>query len=81
MLGIAIEDQVGPVREFARDFAIDYPVLLAKDQGYSLMLTMGNNQEALPFTVAIDRRGNVVARKLGRMSSTEVEAAFQAALR
>jgi thiol-disulfide isomerase/thioredoxin len=81
VLGIAIEDQVGPVREFARDFAIDYPVLLAKDQGYALMLAMGNNQDALPFTVAIDRHGNVVARKLGRMSSTEVEAAFQAALR
>jgi len=30
--------------------------------------------------LVLDRRGNVVAKKLGRMSKSEMEAAFAAAL-
>lgn len=80
VIGIAIEDQAGPVRDFAREYRIDYPVLLAKDQGLELMQALGNNQAALPFTVVIDRKGQLVARKVGRMSKSEIEAALTAAL-
>jgi thiol-disulfide isomerase/thioredoxin len=81
LLGIAIEDQAEPVREFAAAHRINYSVLLAKDQGLPLMAALGNDQGALPFTVVIDREGNIVGRKLGRMSLTEIEAAFAAAIR
>jgi thiol-disulfide isomerase/thioredoxin len=81
LVGLALENQTAPVADFVRQYGIDYPVLLADEQGYALMTALGNPQQALPFTVAIDRRGNVVARKVGRMSSTEMESAFAAALR
>lgn len=80
VLGIAIEEQAGPVKDFAREYKIDYPVLLAKDQGFDLMQALGNNQAALPFTVVIDRDGQLVARKVGRMSKSEIEAALTAAI-
>lgn len=80
VIGIAIEEQAGPVRDFAREYRIDYPVLLAKDQGLELMQALGNNQAALPFTVVIDRNGELVARKVGRMSKSEIEAALTAAI-
>jgi peroxiredoxin len=80
VLGIAIEDQAGPVKDFAREYAIDYPALLAKEPGYDLMRALGNTQEALPFTVVIDREGQLVARKVGRMSKSEIEAALTAAI-
>jgi hypothetical protein len=69
------------VREFAAARRINYPVLLAREQGLSLMAALGNDQGALPFTVVIDREGNIVGRKLGRMSLTEIDAAFAAAIR
>ncbi len=81
LVGIGIEDQAAPVREFVRQYGITYPVLLSRDQGLPLMEALGNRQGALPFTIVIDRQGYVVARKVGRMSKSEMDAAFAAALR
>lgn len=81
LVGIGIEDQAAPVGEFVREYGIAYPVLVAKDQGLPLMAALGNAQGALPFTIVIDRQGYVVARKVGRMSKSEMDAAFAAALR
>jgi thiol-disulfide isomerase/thioredoxin len=80
VLGVAIEDQAVPVRDFVGDFHVNYPVVVAKDQGLALMTALGNNQDALPFTVVIDRQGNMVARKIGRMSKSEIETAIRAAM-
>jgi thiol-disulfide isomerase/thioredoxin len=81
VLGIAIEDEVVPVRDFVGDFKVNYPVVVAKGQGFPLMVALGNSQDALPFTVVIDRQGNMVARKIGRMSKSEIDAALLAAMR
>lgn len=81
LIGIGIEDQAAPVRDFVRQYRITYPILLAKDQGMPLMAALGNHQGALPFTIVMDRQGYVVARKVGRMSKSEMDAAFAAALR
>ena len=81
LVGLAIEDQAAPVVDFVKEYGIDYPVLLTRDQGYELMVALGNHQGGLPFTVVIDRQGNIVARKVGRMSRTEMDTAFAAALR
>lgn len=80
VLGIGIEDQAGPVKDFVRDYGIDYPMFVAKAQGLDLMQALGNNQAALPFTIVIDREGRLVARKVGRMSKSEIEAAMTAAI-
>jgi len=80
VLGIAIEDKGAPVRDFAKAYEIDYPLLLAKDNGIELMLALGNRQGALPFTLALDRRGKIAYVKVGAMSAADIEAAFAAAL-
>ena len=81
VLGIAIEDKTDAVREFAKAYEIDYPVLLAKDNGIALMQALGNARAGLPFTLALDRDGRVVYTKLGGMKRADVEAAFAAALK
>ncbi len=81
LLGIAIEDRAEPVRDFAKAYEMNYPVLLAKDQGLALMQALGNAKAGLPFTLVIDRQGRIVARKLGPMNAAEVEAAFRQAQR
>ncbi len=80
VLGIAIEDQTEPVRDFAKAYEMDYPILLAKDQGFALMKALGNTKMGLPFTVAIDRRGKVVVVKMGAMKAEELAAAARAVL-
>jgi thiol-disulfide isomerase/thioredoxin len=81
VLGIAIEDRAEPVRDFAKAYEMDYPLLLAKDKGLALMQALGNNKMGLPFTVAIDRSGKLVHVKLGGIQAEELAAAAEAALK
>jgi thiol-disulfide isomerase/thioredoxin len=82
VLGIAIEDAAGAdkVKEFAQAYGLDYSILLAGDQGLALMRALGNETAGLPFSLAINRAGQVVASKLGVMSKPEMEAAIEKAL-
>lgn len=81
VIGIGLEDKVESVRDFARAYEMDYPILLAKDQGFALMKSLGNTRMGLPFTVAIDRSGRLAVIKLGAMDSKELTAAAEAVLR
>ena len=81
VIGIAIEDNTESVRDFAKAYEMDYPVLLAKDQGIALMQTLGNTRAGLPYTLVLDRNGNVVTSKLGPMKKDEMAASFAAALK
>lgn len=75
ILGIGIEDQAGPVREFVSTQKIDYPVFIAKDKGIPLMLALGNKLGGLPYTLYIDRDGRVVGQKTGVLKPGDLEAA------
>lgn len=81
ILGIGLEERPDAVREFAKAYEMDYPILLAKDKGIPLMQALGNTKAGLPFTLAIDRSGKVVYKKLGGMKKPDIEAAFAAALK
>ncbi len=81
VLGIALEDKVEPVRDFAKAYEMDYPVLLAQDKGLALMKALGNTKMGLPFTVAIDRHGKITLVKMGLITGSELEAAAAMVLR
>lgn len=81
VLGLGLEDKPEAVREFAKAYDMDYPVLLTKDKGIALMQALGNAKAGLPFTLAVDRQGRIVYRKLGGMQKADIEAAVEAALR
>lgn len=65
VLGIGVEDDGAAVADFLKAYAVDYPVGLGRDKGIWLLQALGNSAAALPFTLAIDRRGEIVMRKLG----------------
>lgn len=81
VLGIGIEDQADPVREFAKAYDIDYPLFIAKQQGIPLMQAMANSKGGLPYTLFIDRRGQIVERKLGLIRKADLEAVSDRLLR
>lgn len=81
VLGLALEEKGEPVREFAKAYGIDYPLLLVRDNAMNLMSELGNGQLGLPFTLAVDRQGRIAFVKLGPMSAADMDAAFAAAQR
>lgn len=81
VLGIAVEERAEPVRDFAKAYEMDYPLLVAKDKGLPLMQALGNAKMGLPFTVVIDRSGKIVRVKLGAIQPDELNAAAEAALK
>jgi len=80
VIGLNLESDAPPVRDFAKAYDINYPVLLTRDKGIALLQALGNGKAGLPFTVVINRRGKIVASKLGAMTRAELEAASETAL-
>lgn len=80
VVGIAI-DNAANVAQFARSMQIDYPLLLANSAAIELMRRLGNASGGLPFSVMLDRRGRLAARKLGAYSAPELQIAVAGLLR
>jgi thiol-disulfide isomerase/thioredoxin len=70
-VGIALDER-DKVAAFAKEFGITYPLLLGGATGSSFADALGS-QSALPFSVVLDRDGNIVATRLGTMSPDEFE--------
>ena len=71
-IGIAV-DQQERTAAFSKEIGINYPVLVGDMRALDLAGAAGNRQGALPFTVVIDRGGNIIGTKLGRLSRSKLE--------
>ncbi len=81
MIGVNIESDAPPVRDFAKAYEINYTVLLTRDQGIALLQALGDGSAGLPYTIVVNREGAVVASKLGAMNAAELTAAGAALLK
>ena len=81
VLGIAIEEDGAAVQEFANAYDVNYPLVVDKKKGIWLMQNLGNSQAGLPFTLLIDRRGNIVLRKMGLFTRADFDAAAESLLK
>lgn len=72
VVGIAI-DQADKVEKFAKEFGINYPLLVGGNEAIDLSKKLGNRIGGLPFTVIIDRQGNVIAKVLGETPKGKLE--------
>lgn len=77
VVGINIETDAAPVRDFARAYDINYPVLMAREGALDLMRVLGNAKAGLPFTLLLDRGGAVAALRLGVMTREQLDAAVR----
>ena len=64
VIGISI-DSTDKVREFAKEYAINYTLLLGSNDAIALSKQLGNTVGGLPFAVVIDAKGNIVKTVLG----------------
>jgi thiol-disulfide isomerase/thioredoxin len=72
-IGISI-DQADKVREFQATEKIIYLLLIGSPDAMQLSSELGNASQALPFTVIINRSGQVDWVKTGILSQTELNA-------
>lgn len=80
VIGIAVEEEETreSVRDFAKAYDMDYQVLVGDNRKTLwLMQALGNTQGGLPFTVVIDRKGQIVSRKLGAMNAKDLRDAVE----
>ncbi len=75
-VGIAI-DQKDKIEHFARQTGINYPILTGEADAIDLSRKAGNRLGALPYTLIIDRAGQVVATELGGLTEAKLERIIQ----
>lgn len=72
-VGIAV-DQADKVREFAQEFKINYPLLIAGLDAVELSRKAGNKAGVLPYTLVLDRTGKMAASLVGGLSEARMRA-------
>lgn len=81
VIGLNIEADPAPVSDFGRAYDINYPVFVTRAAGIDLMRSLGNSKAGLPFTLVLNRQGQVVASRMGAMTKQQLDAAVALALR
>ena len=76
IVGVAI-DQPDKVAEFAREFHVNYPLLTGGLGIIDLLRQSGNRAGVLPYTLVIDRGGNLVSREPGGLKEARLEGIIQ----
>ena len=75
-LGIAIDNPAN-VAQFLRRLPVAYPILIGEGTAHGLARQLGNPSGALPYTIVLDRDGNIVLSHLGRLSRATLEATLR----
>ncbi len=70
-IGIAIEDKQSVV-EYLKTININYPILIGEDEGISLSYQLGNIINAVPFTLLVNKQGQIIHRQPGEISRDDI---------
>jgi thiol-disulfide isomerase/thioredoxin len=72
IVGIALDER-DLVAAFAKEYQINYPMLLGGAAGSDFGVQLGNGSRGIPFTAIIDRQGKVAYVAVGAMRRAELE--------
>lgn len=72
VLGLAI-DQPSLVRKFLERTPLDFPIAMAGLGGTDISRSLGNLTGGLPFTVVLGARGQVLHRKMGKITPEDLQ--------
>jgi len=74
-VGLAIDNRAN-VAQFLQRQPVNYPILIGEGAASNLARQLGNPSGALPYTIVLDRDGNIVLKHLGRLPRATLEAAL-----
>jgi thiol-disulfide isomerase/thioredoxin len=72
IIGIAV-DYADKVRRFVDEFHIGYPVLVGEQDALDVAAQLGVQSPAFPFTVFLDRKGDIVALFVGELHRPQAD--------
>lgn len=72
VIGIALDEKQAVI-DFTDPMGVNYPILMAEQEGIALSKAYGNRLGVLPFTVIVDRKGNIVHRLRTELTFKQVE--------
>ncbi|MEY3807042.1 MAG: hypothetical protein RI893_18 [Pseudomonadota bacterium] len=70
-IGIALDDK-DAVAKYITTAQINYPVLLGGDAGIALARQLGNKVDAVPYTLIVDRQGQIIHRHPGEFHKEQL---------
>jgi thiol-disulfide isomerase/thioredoxin len=74
-VGLAIDNSAN-VAQFLQRQPVNYPILVGEGAASNLARQLGNPSGALPYTIVLDRDGNIVMKHLGRLPRATLETAL-----
>lgn len=72
IIGVALDEKQAVI-DFTDPMGVNYPVLMAADEGIKLSKAYGNRLGVLPFSVIVDRKGKIIHRQRSELSFEQVE--------
>jgi peroxiredoxin len=72
VFGVAVEPPE-PVRDFAAEFGIQYPLVADRREGFAVAEAYGNPNGLMPYTVFVDREGIIRGVHQGLLSREQAE--------
>ena len=72
IIGIALDEKQAVI-DFTDPMGMNYPILLGDQDGMPLTTAYGNRLGVLPFTVIIDRHGNIIHRQRNELTFEQAE--------
>lgn len=73
IVGLTI-DQLESSKAFVDELDIQYPILMAEQEGWDLLSKTGNTKNLMPYSLLIDRKGTILEKKLGTLHREEIVA-------
>ncbi len=73
IVAVAIDEHTA-TQHFVDEFGIEFPVLIGQDEAMEVGYQYGNRIGALPYTVLIDRDGNIVETHRGEVEPEHLDA-------
>ncbi len=73
IIGVAI-DNPSTSQPFLDSMDISYPILYAENTGMQLLEETGNGQGLLPYSLLLDKNGNVLDQVLGKVDEARIQA-------
>ena len=73
IIGVAI-DNPSRSQPFLDSMDISYPILYAENTGMQLLEETGNGQGLLPYSLLLDKDGNVLDQVLGKIDEAQIQA-------
>jgi peroxiredoxin len=72
VIGVSLDNDIETVRNFAARTGMGYFSLVSGSMGPGIMRSLGNEKKAVPYTVIVEKNGQISFSKLGLLNKDDL---------